>query len=540
MESVISHSETAIENNNDSTLKDAEDGSYSGSDEDDELQYVGEEEVTFSAPTLCLFCSEVFNQIELMFEHCRSQHMFDIVGFSRSVEMNCITYIKFINYIRAHRMSSSEMRSVNKENCPWNNDEYMKPFNISDPLLTFDFESYLQEKLAERKFKDEMITIPQSRFEAILDELSQNKIRLKIANERIDRMKETAKTVLLCNNQQCSYVNNINKPSSIYDTKPYNQDEDYYFSTYDHFAIHHEMLQDKVRTVSYQEAILNNPDVFKGKRVLDVGCGTSILSMFAAKAGAVHVEGVDKSEVIFQAIDIVNENGYNDVINLFKGRVEDMPMPQGGKVDVIISEWMGYFLLFEGMLDSVIYARNKFLAPGGAMFPDRATISILAVSDLAKYKEYVNFWDDVYGFKMSAMKKDVIKEANVEEVKQEYACSEPAVVKELDLTQCEVSDTDFSSTFELKMARECKVTALLGYFDCFFEKGLTHKVVLSTSPKAPTTHWKQTMFLLPCPVYVIEGEVVPCKISCRKNRRDPRSIIVKLDFGKHHNEYYLS
>lgn len=60
-----------------------------------------------------------------------------------------------------------------------------------------------------------------------------------------------------------------------------------------------------MRTQAYQEAILQNPQVFQGKRVLDVGCGTSILSMFAAKAGAASVLGVDKSDVIFQAMDIV-------------------------------------------------------------------------------------------------------------------------------------------------------------------------------------------------------------------------------------------
>ena len=57
-------------------------------------------------------------------------------------------------------------------------------------------------------------------------------------------------------------------------------------------GIHEEMLKDTVRTGSYRAAIMNNPHLFKGKSVLDVGCGTGILSMFAAKAGASHVVGV--------------------------------------------------------------------------------------------------------------------------------------------------------------------------------------------------------------------------------------------------------
>lgn len=74
--------------------------------------------------------------------------------------------------------------------------------------------------------------------------------------------------------------------------------EDSYFGCYSHFGIHEDMLKDEVRTKSYMQACLNNKDQFKGKIVLDIGCGTGILSIFAAKAGAEHVYGIDNAEIV--------------------------------------------------------------------------------------------------------------------------------------------------------------------------------------------------------------------------------------------------
>lgn len=105
--------------------------------------------------------------------------------------------------------------------------------------------------------------------------------------------------------------------------------KDYYFDSYSHFGIHEEMLKDRVRTEAYMNAIYNNEHLFRNKVVLDVGCGTGILSMFAAKAGARRVIGIDCAAIIHQAREIVEANGLSDVVTLVQGRVEEVVLPDG-------------------------------------------------------------------------------------------------------------------------------------------------------------------------------------------------------------------
>ena len=82
---------------------------------------------------------------------------------------------------------------------------------------------------------------------------------------------------------------------------------------------------------------------------MDVGCGTGILSMFAAQAGAKHVYAVDCSSIISQAKLIVEKNGFADQITLIRGKVEEIELPVD-KVDIIVSEWVSFEKHFFGGL----------------------------------------------------------------------------------------------------------------------------------------------------------------------------------------------
>jgi protein arginine N-methyltransferase 1 len=252
------------------------------------------------------------------------------------------------------------------------------------------------------------------------------------------------------------------------------------------------------------DAIMKNQHLFEGKVVLDVGCGTGILSMFAAKAGAKMVIGVDCSGIIEQARKIVEVNGFADKITLIKGKVEEIELPVE-KVDIIISEWMGYFLLYESMLDTVIYARDKWLVEGGVMMPDKATLYIAAIEDGEYKDEKINFWNDVYGFDMSCIREIAMLEPIVDIVDPDAIVSNACPILNLDITTVTKADLAFNADFQLNFHRNDFCHAFVSYFDCAFTQ--CHKqIAFSTGPCAKYTHWKQTVFYTHEPITVCQGK----------------------------------
>jgi predicted RNA methylase len=301
--------------------------------------------------------------------------------------------------------------------------------------------------------------------------------------------------------------------------------KDYYFDSYAHFGIHEEMLKDEVRTMTYRNSMYNNKHLFKDKIVLDVGCGTGILSMFAKKSGAKHVYGIDMSSIIDHAQEIVKANGFENDITLIKGKVEEVTLPVE-KVDIIISEWMGYCLLYESMLDTVIWARDKWLAEDGLLFPDKASLYICAIEDKEYKDEKINWWDSVYGFDMSAIRDVALSEPLVDVVEPKQVVSDSCLVKEFDLSTVTVDQLSFSAPWEIHSRRNDYVHAFVTYFTVEFSA--CHKRTgFSTGPECRYTHWKQTVFYLKDSITANYGETISGDLSIVPNKRNKRD----LDIG---------
>lgn len=307
------------------------------------------------------------------------------------------------------------------------------------------------------------------------------------------------------------------------------KDHDYYYSSYSSFYIHEEMLKDKHRTRTYQRAIEESPNDFKDKIVLDIGCGTGILSIFAARAGAKHVYAIDNAEIALFAREIVKRNGLEDKITVLKGKVEEIELPVKN-VDIIISEWMGYFLLYESMLDCVLWARDKYLVKGGKMLPDKIHMYMAAIEDGQYKNQKRTFWNDVYGVNMSCLAPTVMREPLVDVVSSNSIISEIAKIHYIDLCTMKPSDVEFSHAYELKCNYNDKVHGVVAWFDCEFS-GLQRSVTLTTSPYFKPTHWKQTVFYTKGDFDVKRDDVIYGSVANRKSHTNFRELDIKISFN---------
>lgn len=295
------------------------------------------------------------------------------------------------------------------------------------------------------------------------------------------------------------------------------------------------MLNDRPRQEAYREAIRSNRALFAGKTVLDVGAGTGILSIFCAQAGAAKVYAVEASNIANLAKKIVQENGFEQIIDVHQTKIEDFKLDGENQqqIDIIVSEWMGFYLLHEGMLDSVLFARDKFLKSDGSMFPQNATI-YLAPCQLPSLFDDWNSHDNVQMQSFGAalrLQKSMKPEIMVVPTKD--LLHEGSVIAWIDLNDVTLADlNEFVFDEVIVSQRNGRYQGICLWFDVSFpmnDNGDT--IILSTAPAAEPTHWKQTIVLLPDHVQedLEASDPIAFRLMMRRNEENQRQYKIELE-----------
>ncbi|CAE1261257.1 PRMT6 [Acanthosepion pharaonis] len=271
-----------------------------------------------------------------------------------------------------------------------------------------------------------------------------------------------------------------------------------YFNGYASIEVHEEMLMDTVRTMTYRDAILKNQDLFKDKIVADIGAGT--------------VYAVEASDMAIQTrLEIV--------------------LPE--KVDIIVSEWMGYCLLYESMLKSVIHARDSWLKPEGYLFPSTATLHIAPFVD-EEYEDRLGLWEDMssrYKVAMKSMipfaKKCISANVELKQLMMEDIVASPLQVCRLNIHKVTPRDIeDIAQNFEFKCYGWNRVHGFTLWFDVEFPGN----IVLSTSPFKESFHWSQVVLYLDEPFRTVQDTLIRGSIRLQKGKQ-PRDLAIQLKYS---------
>jgi len=279
---------------------------------------------------------------------------------------------------------------------------------------------------------------------------------------------------------------------------------------YAEFETHRTMIRDRIRTEAFRRAL--ETAVKPGDVVLDVGAGSGILSVFAARAGAARVYAVEQTSVAVLAQQLAAANRVEEIVRVIHGDVLDIEPPE--RVDVVVSEWLGGFGIDEGMLVPVIAARDRWLKPGGVMIPHSVTAWAALVHD--RYLgDMVSFLrNNPYGLRLDDLVEKTVNEILYSGTFRHLAAddmrSEPSRLwtTNADLIPLAQARAPHEAETLLPVRDHGTANALALWFSAKLAPGIS----LSVGPGDPPTHWGMTTAPLSSPVELTPGMVVRARV----------------------------
>jgi len=267
---------------------------------------------------------------------------------------------------------------------------------------------------------------------------------------------------------------------------------------------HYAMMNDFPRNEFYKAAL--GKVVTPETTVLEVGCGSGLLSIIAASLGARHVYAIEASCHLAQlARNIILANGFQDkitVINKLSTEVEASDF--GGRADVMVSEILGTVMLGESALEYISDARDRLVKPGAPLIPQRGRqyATVVSSEDLQCITavkgwggvdlSHFNMLQDTtslvftkqYGFRFSSISSTEI--------------SDPICVAEIDFSQDSPGVLGSTVTFNTQAKAGGVAHAVMCHWEVFGDTEET--LCMSTDPKHTNfprdMQWGQALQLL--------------------------------------------
>ena len=263
------------------------------------------------------------------------------------------------------------------------------------------------------------------------------------------------------------------------------------------------MLDDKVRAAAYADALAAT--VRPGCVVLEIGTGIGVFAVLAHRLGARRVIALETDAAIQVAREVAAANGCGDAIEFRQARSDRVTLDE--KADVIISDLRGVLPLFTRHIPSIVDARNRHLAAGGALVPRRDTLWAAVVDSNGEHVESLRMWDRQFqGVRIDAGKRFAANGMHKADISPEHLLTKAARLAELDYRVIE--DANLEASAAISIERDGLASGLAMWFDAELAEGVS----FSNAPDQSRAIYGQMFFPLAEPTAVGAGDVAMIEV----------------------------
>jgi Arginine methyltransferase oligomerization subdomain/Ribosomal protein L11 methyltransferase (PrmA) len=263
-----------------------------------------------------------------------------------------------------------------------------------------------------------------------------------------------------------------------------------------------EMIGDKLRFSAYAEAIQRA--VKPGDIVADIGSGPGILGFLACRAGASRVFAIERDSIVEFARQLAAVNGLSDHIEFFNSDSGRTRLPE--RVNVIVSDLRGALPFFAEAIATLNDARQRFLAAGGILIPQRDVLYAAVVATHERYDRILAPWRQVLGLNLDDCLHSVLNAVHATQLKPEHLVSDPQ--SWCTLNYAEGANCSGEAHMRFPITRTSRAHGLC----IWFETHLYDNIGFSTGPSSEETVYGHVFLPWLAPVDLIEGEEVQVEL----------------------------
>lgn len=268
---------------------------------------------------------------------------------------------------------------------------------------------------------------------------------------------------------------------------------------FDDVGNHANMLLDRVRVNAFADAI--GETVGRDDVVADIGSGSGLLAIIAAKRGARKVYAVERGVLAPLLADAVRDNGVEGIVEIIRADARDVVFPE--PPTVLVSETLGSFGIDEDILGLIKHVKKK-AHPACRVIPERFEVE-LALAHVPELEEELRVLEVGLPVRLLALREALASRVTVTSIPTTYLCT---TVGQTGPLRPGIDDLPRALGCKVRTTKPIRANAIVGWFS----SQLSPSISLRSGPGPKSPSWSHVVLPLDPPLDLAEGDTIALEV----------------------------